>query len=97
MKQDYYVYILTNKHKSVLYVGVTNSLKRRIHEHCTGRNLGFTNRYNVKHLIYYEQFVEIDQALKREKEIKGWTRIKKNELIESINPEWKFINVDNGK
>ena len=90
---NYYVYILTNKHKTVLYVGVTNDLASRLHQHTTTNNeLSFTHRYNVFYLVYYERFQFIQHAIEREKEIKGWRRSKKEELICSLNPEWKFLN-----
>ena len=89
--RNYFVYILTNKNKTVLYVGVTNDLERRLHEHVTGLNDGFTSRYGCHFLIYFEQYNFIDDAIKREKVIKGWRREKKNALIESVNPNWQFI------
>jgi putative endonuclease len=88
----HYVYFVTNKTKSVLYVGVTNNLKRRIFEHETGRDFGFTRKYNCTYLIYYEEFRNIDVAIKREKQIKGWRREKKDNLIASKNPQFKFLN-----
>jgi len=89
----YYIYILTNKNKSVLYTGVTNNLKRRLLEHSNPKNNNsFTARYNIFYLLYYERFTYIDKAIAREKEIKGWSREKKEGLIKSCNPEWKFLN-----
>ena len=88
----HYVYFVTNKTKRVLYVGVTNNLKRRIFEHETGRDFGFTRKYNCIYLIYYEEFRNIDVAIKREKQIKGWRREKKDNLIASKNPQFKFLN-----
>ena len=73
----YYVYMMTNKHKNVLYVGVTNNLKRRIYEHENGLDHGFSKKYNCHFLIYYEEFRTINHAIEREKEIKGWRREKK--------------------
>ena len=78
MNRDYFVYILTNLKKNVLYVGVTNDISRRLHEHISGAIPGFTKKYNCKDLIYYEQFDYINNAISREKEIKGWRREKKN-------------------
>ena len=89
---NYYVYIMTNKHKNVLYVGVTNSLERRVFEHENGLVEGFTKKYNCHYLIYYEHFTDIDFAIKREKQIKGWRREKKDALIASSNPQLKFLN-----
>jgi len=88
----YFIYILTNKNKTVLYVGVTNNMEKRLHEHITGRFKGFTSRYNCHHLIYYEEFDDITKAIAREKYIKDWSRKKKEALINSVNPEWQFLN-----
>ena len=74
-----------------MYVGVTNDLERRLSEHKTGVNEGFTKRYNVHKLVYFEEFSEIRYAIAREKQIKGLLRIKKNQLVESVNPEWKDL------
>jgi putative endonuclease len=92
--KTYFVYILTNKNKTVLYIGVTNDLARRLWEHQTHQNHinAFTHRYNCYYLVYYEEFNDIDQAIAREKELKGWKRIKKDNLIYEFNPEWKFLN-----
>ena len=89
---NYYVYIMTNKHKNVLYVGITNSLGRRVYEHENGLIEGFTKKYNCFYLVYYEHFTNIDLAIKREKEIKGWRREKKDALIVKFNPQLKFFN-----
>jgi putative endonuclease len=88
----YYVYILTNWEKSVLYVGVTNDMNRRLNEHYSGLIAGFTRQYSCKYLIYYEQHQYIINAIVREKEIKGWKREKKEELIRTFNPNWVFLN-----
>ncbi|WP_298365136.1 GIY-YIG nuclease family protein [uncultured Lutibacter sp.] len=88
---NYYVYILTNKNKTVLYIGVTNNLKDRIEYHKTSKS-SFTSKYNCFNLIYYERFEDVNFAIKREKELKGWNRNKKEELINSFNAEWKFLN-----
>ena len=90
----YYVYILTNKTKKVLYVGVTNNLNRRVSEHysdCKNAKKSFAGKYNCIHLIYYEKFSEVTDAIIREKEIKKWRREKKEKLISNFNPEWDFI------
>ena len=90
----YYVYILTNVLRTVLYTGVTNNLERRIIEHWlnTGQNDSFTSKYNVYFLLYYEVFKYINDAIIREKEIKGWRREKKMELINKVNPGLEFLN-----
>jgi putative endonuclease len=83
---------MTNLHKNVLYIGVTNDLERRVYEHSTGEVNGFTKKYNCHFLIYYEHFTHIEHAIDREKEIKKWRREKKDKLISSLNPEWRFLN-----
>jgi putative endonuclease len=88
---QYFVYILTNKYNKVLYVGVTNNLIRRVYEHKNKLISGFTSKYNVNKLVYYESFPSVFDAIKREKEIKGWKREKKVALINSFNPEWKDL------
>lgn len=91
--RTYFVYILTNKNKTTLYIGVTNDLKRRLHEHKNNENKSsFTKRYNCFYLIYYEQFSRIVEAIAREKELKGWKRDKKEYLIHDFNPDWEFLN-----
>jgi len=89
---SYFVYIVTNINKNVIYIGVTNNLTRRINEHFQGSVEGFTKKYNCKYLIYYQHYDDIRMAISREKQIKKWSRIKKNELIAGFNPEWKFLN-----
>ncbi|MBQ8765086.1 MAG: GIY-YIG nuclease family protein [Clostridia bacterium] len=84
----YYVYMLTNKNNKVLYTGVTNNLKRRLYEHKNKFVDGFTKKYNVDKLVYYEITNDVNSALAREKQIKGWTRAKKNALVESKNSQW---------
>ena len=84
----YYVYILTSLHNKVLYTGVTNNLKRRVYEHKNKLVEGFTQKYNVDKLVYFEVFKDVRLALNREKEIKGWLRAKKLALIEGENPNW---------
>lgn len=85
---SYYVYILTNKTTSVRYIGVTNDLIRRIYEHKNKLIKGFTSKYNVDRLVYFENTGDITAAISREKQLKGWTRIKKEALIKNINPLW---------
>ncbi|GAB4129809.1 MAG: GIY-YIG nuclease family protein [Ignavibacteriales bacterium] len=88
---QYYIYIMTNKSRT-LYTGVTNNLQRRVYEHKEKLIPGFTAKYNINKLIYYEIFTDINSAIAREKQIKGWLRKKKIDLIESINPEWKDLS-----
>ena len=86
---NYYVYILTNSHRNVLYTGVTNDLVRRVYEHKHHLDKGsFTATYNVEILVYYEVTSDVTSAIEREKQIKGWSRKKKNKLVESKNPNW---------
>jgi len=91
MKREYYVYILSNWNRRVLYIGVTNDLERRIYEHKTGMIKGFTKKYNVHDLVYYETTDDIGVAIAREKQLKGWRRERKLELIKTINPEIKTL------
>jgi putative endonuclease len=90
---QYFVYIMTNK-SGTLYVGVTNNLERRISEHKNSLIEGFTKKYKINKLLYYEETNDILAAINREKQIKGWRRDKKIALIESINPEWKDLSED---
>ena len=85
---DYYVYILTNKNRSTLYIGVTNNLERRIVQHCNGDFEGFTKRYSLNVLVYFEIAPDPLAAIAREKQLKGWRREKKVALIERTNPRW---------
>jgi putative endonuclease len=92
---NYFVYILTNKIKTVLYIGVTNDLVVRLFQHkedSLNHKKHFTGKYNYTNLIYYERFEDINQAIDREKQLKGWTRKKKEDLINTINPDWEFLN-----
>ena len=84
----YYIYILTNQTNSVMYVGVTNNLQRRIYEHKQELIEGFTKRYHIHKLVYFEEYSDINEAIAREKQLKKWTRSKKNHLIETKNPYW---------
>lgn len=90
MHKQYYVYIMTN-HSGTLYTGVTNRLERRLYEHKNAVTPGFTSKYSITRLVYCEPFTEIQQAIAREKQIKGWSRAKKIALIESVNREWKDL------
>ena len=99
MNKYYYVYILTNKNNKVLYTGVTSNLLKRVDEHRRKVIKGFTSKYNVNKLVYYEETQDIKGAILREKQIKGYVRSKKIKLIESRNPNWedlleKLINGD---
>ena len=91
LTKQYYVYFLTNWDNKILYVGVTNDLKRRVYEHKHGLIEGFTRKYNVHKLVYYEVSEEIESAILREKQIKGGSRQKKNELVERFNPKWEDL------
>ena len=84
---------MTNKSRT-LYIGVTNNLERRVEEHKSKAIPGFTAKYNITQLIYYEEGDDINIAIAREKQIKGWLRAKKIALIESINPEWRDLSED---
>lgn len=89
---QYYIYLLTNMSNKVLYTGVTNDLQRRLYKHKNKLIPGFTAKYNLKKLVYYECFDDITAAILREKEIKGWIRQKKNNLIETTNPNWDDLH-----
>ena len=91
--KDYYVYILTNEYNNVMYIGVTNDLRRRVYEHKSGEIEGFTQRYKVHKLVYFESSHDVEAAIAREKQLKGWKRERKNALVESVNPEWKEIQI----
>jgi len=91
LARQYYVYILTNNSRT-LYAGVTNNLPRRIYEHKNKLVEGFTKKYNLTRLVYYEISEDVRSAIAREKQIKGWLRSKKINLIESANPEWKDLS-----
>jgi putative endonuclease len=91
MSKEYYVYIMTNKSRT-LYTGVTGDLMRRVYEHKRKLVQGFTSKYNIQYLVYYESTPSVHAALAREKQIKGWLRSKKIALIESVNPEWKDLS-----
>ena len=91
MAKNYYIYIMTNKINTTLYTGVTNNLKRRVYEHREKLSSGFTSRYNIYKLVYYEVFEDIENAIRREKQIKGGSRKKKIDLINAFNKEWKDL------
>ena len=90
----YFVYILSNWNDSVLYIGVTGNLPRRLCEHRSHLVDGFSSRYNTEKLVYFEETTDVYSAISREKQLKGWTRKKKNDLIIKMNPEWKDLSAD---
>ena len=87
MSRSYYVYIMSNRYKT-LYVGVTNDLERRVYEHKNGLTPGFTKRYNINQLVLVEETSDVNEAITREKQLKGWVRRRKIELIDAANPRW---------
>ena len=91
MTKQFYVYIMTNK-SHTLYTGVTNDLERRVYEHKQKLVAGFTAKYNIDRLVYYEATQDVNSAIYREKQIKGWLRAKKIALIESMNPKWTDLS-----
>ena len=93
MVKTYYVYIMTNRSKT-LYVGITSELVRRVYEHKLKLLEGFTKKYNITKLVYFENTTDVMAAISREKQIKGWLRRKKIALIESVNPSWKDLSED---
>ena len=84
----YYVYILTNQSGSVMYIGITNDLSRRLHEHKNEQIVGFTKKYHIHKLVYFEEYTDVKVAIAREKQIKHWSRAKKSYLVETKNPSW---------
>jgi len=94
MHRNYYIYIMTNKNNTVLYTGVTNDLKRRVYQHKEKMVEGFTKKYNVNKLVYFESGNDIKGAILREKQIKAGSRQKKIDLINSLNKEWKDMYYD---
>ena len=87
-RHQYWVYVLTNVSRNVMYVGVTNDLERRVAEHREAKAEGFTRKYKVNTLVYAEDYQYIEDAIAREKQLKGWSRSKKNALVETVNPTW---------
>ena len=96
MRSHYFVYLLASKSRT-LYVGVTNDLSRRMYEHKQGLVRGFSWKYNVDRLVYFESTSDVLAAIAREKQIKGWRRTKKVTLIESANPDWKDLTEEVGE
>ena len=90
MGHSYFIYVMASRSKT-LYIGVTNDLERRVFEHKAGINADFTSRYNIGRLVYFEEGSDIQEAIAREKQLKGWVRRKKIELIESVNPGWNDL------
>jgi putative endonuclease len=91
--RNYYVYLLTNWNNKVMYVGMTNDLERRIYEHKNKLIKGFTEKYNVNKLVYFEQTQDVLASISREKEIKKWRREKKNNLVNLMNPNWEDLSL----
>ena len=94
MEHKGYVYFMTTSSNKVLYIGVTNSLKRRVIEHAEGNGSEFTSKYNCHKLVYYESFPDIQQAIVREKQLKHLKREWKNKLVDAVNPEWTDLKQD---
>ena len=91
--RQYFVYIMTNR-SGTLYTGMTNNIKQRVHQHKNKLIEGFTRKYNLTRLVYFETFSDVYSAIAREKTIKGWLRKKKIELIDGANPDWKDLSED---
>ncbi len=92
--KSFCVYIMTNKNNTVLYTGVTNDLRRRVVEHKTGKGGGFTSRYKITKLVYYECGEDVNAAIEREKQIKGGSRQRKIDLVNEMNPGWRDLFED---
>jgi putative endonuclease len=90
-RKTYFIYLLTNWNNKVVYIGVTNDLKRRLFEHKNKLISGFTDKYNINKLVYFEETQDILSAITREKEIKKWRREKKNQLVNKVNPAWRDL------
>ncbi len=91
LKRRYYVYILSNDTNVALYIGVTSNLKRRVYEHKEKLTKGFSEKYDIDKLVYYEVFSDPENAIVREKRLKGGSRVRKNKLVESMNPQWQDL------
>ena len=89
--KQYFVYMMTNRWRNVLYTGVTYSLEKRVWQHKNKSFPGFTKKYNCDLLVYFETYTEIDQTIAREKQIKSWSRAKKNALVNAMNPDWNDL------
>lgn len=92
--KQYFVYMMTNRWRNVLYTGLTNSLEKRVWQHKAKTVPGFTKKYNCDKLVYFEDYSEIDQAIAHKKQIKAWSRVKKEGLVAKINPAWKDLAAD---
>ena len=90
--ENFFVYIITNKNQRVLYIGITNTLEKRLWQHRHKEAKGFSTRYHLSHLLYYEPFSNPRSAIEREKQLKGWRRKKKVKLIETMNPRWPDLS-----
>lgn len=88
---EYYVYMMASSNNNALYIGLTNDIRRRYEEHCSGNVPGFTQKYKVHKLVYLEQYTEVNDAIAREKQLKGWSRAKKNVLVNGQNPLWNDL------
>ncbi len=93
-QHQYFIYLLVNANNKVIYVGMTNNLERRIFEHKNSLIEGFTAKYNINKLVYFEETKDVTTAISREKEIKKWRREKKNALVEQTNPAWSDLSPD---
>ncbi len=91
---DYWVYILTNKHRNTLYIGITNNIQRRLYQHQSGEVEGFTKRYHLNRLVWLEHFRNVNDAIACEKKLKGWRRSRKIALVEQTNPRWLDLSDD---
>ena len=91
MNGEYYVYILTNWNNCVMYIGVTNNLERRQYEHRNGLNDGFSKKYKTHKLVYFETTNDVNAAITREKQLKRWSRAKKDQLVTTMNPDWRDL------
>ena len=89
--KDFYVYVMSNRNRAVLYTGITKDLARRVWQHKNQVVKGFTSKYKLDRLVYYEQFADPISAITREKEIKAWRREKKNDLVRKLNPKWEDL------
>ena len=96
MYKQYYIYFMMSDNRNALYIGVTDNLERRVKEHQSGTIPGFTQKYCCTNLVYYECYSDINEAIAREKELKGWTRNKKEKLIRNNNPSLKDLAQDMG-
>ena len=94
VEKQYYIYLLTNWNNKVMYVGVTNDLARRVYEHKNKLVDGFTRKYNVHKLVYFEETTDVSAAIAREKQVKKWRREKKDVLVVTMNPEWKDLSLE---